>query len=164
MMHAGLVLAVEAPARRWLGNSRAWAATVLVNGTIMTLYLWHVTAMVLIVGLAHLLGGFGLGLRPGSPEWWFTRPVWFLSCSVLLFLFMAVFSRFEQSARSAATATLPIWQAVAGATGVGLGLAVLARKGIGAPGPLGIHIWVVLLTLVGAGLATGRLFRGRPPA
>lgn len=164
VMHAGLVLAVEAPARRWLRNSRPWAATVLVNGTIMTLYLWHVTAMVLIVGLAHLLGGFGLGFRPGSPEWWLTRPGWFLTCAALLFLFMAIFSRFEQSARSAATVALPIWQAVAGATCVGFGLAVLARKGIGAPGPVGIQIWMVLLTLLGAGLATGRLFRSNTPA
>jgi len=164
VMHAGLVLAAEAPARRWLRNSKPWAATVLVNGTIMTLYLWHVTAMVLIVGLAYLLDGFGLGLQPGSAAWWLTRPVWFLSCAALLFLFMAIFARFEQSARRATTAALPIWQAVAGATCVGLGLAVLARQGIGAPGPLGIRIWIVLLALLGAGLATGRLFRRHTPA
>jgi len=159
VMHVGLVLAVEAPARRWLQNSRPWAATVLVNGTIMTLYLWHVTAMVLIVGLANLLGGFGLGLRPGSAEWWFTRPVWFVVCAGLLAAFIAVFARFEQTARRGVSSALPTWQAVAGATCVGLGLGFLARNGIGAPGPLGIRIWFVLLALGGAGLATGRPLR-----
>ena len=56
----GLVLSVEAPVRRWLERVGPWTATVLVNGTIMTLYLWHVTALVLVVGAANLLGGVGL--------------------------------------------------------------------------------------------------------
>jgi len=164
VMHGGLVLALEAPARRWLRNTRAWAATVLVNGTIMTLYLWHVTAMVLIVGLANLLGGIGLGFRPASPEWWLTRPLWIFTCAVVLSLFVAVFGRFEQSDRGAGAAPLPAWQALAGATSVCVGLAALALGGIGAPGPTGIRIWIVLLTLVGAGLATGPPLRRVLPA
>jgi tetratricopeptide (TPR) repeat protein len=43
--------------RRWLRKIHPWAITVLVNGTIMTIYLWHVTAMCLIIGLAGMLGG-----------------------------------------------------------------------------------------------------------
>jgi len=56
--------------RRWLDGPRAWAATVLVNGTIMTVYLWHLTVLALLVGLAFLVGGFGLHFVPGSGQWW----------------------------------------------------------------------------------------------
>jgi hypothetical protein len=155
MLHAGLVLSVEAPARRWLRSVRLWAATVLVNGTIMTLYLWHATAMVLIIGLANLLGGLGLGFQPGSRDWWIARPPWILVCAALLAVFVVLFGRFEQSTRAGSAAALPTWRALVGAIGVCVGLAALALGGIGAPGPLGIRIWIVLLTLVGAGLATG---------
>jgi hypothetical protein len=159
MLHAGLVLSVEAPARRWLRSIRLWGATVLVNGTIMTLYLWHATAMVLIIGLANLLGGLGLGFQPGSRDWWITRPVWILTCAALLSVFVVLFGRFEQSARGGRAAALPTWRALVGAIGVCVGLAALALGGIGAPGPLGIRIWIVLLTLAGAGLATGARLR-----
>ena len=48
-LHGGLVLSLEERARRWLHGIRPWAATVLVNGSIMTLYLWHVSVLVLVV-------------------------------------------------------------------------------------------------------------------
>ena len=57
-----MVLALERPARRLLARRSAWTATVLVNGMIMTLYLWHMTAMLLALGVALALGGVGLGL------------------------------------------------------------------------------------------------------
>jgi fucose 4-O-acetylase-like acetyltransferase len=163
MMHAGLMLSMEAPARRFLRRIRPWTATVLVNGTIMTLYLWHVTAMVLLVGLANLLGGIGLGLQPGSTDWWVTRPVWILTCAGVLSLFVTIFGRFEQPPRAAGATPLPAWQPVVGATGVCVGLAALALGGIGAPGTLGIRIWIVALTLVGAALATGPALRRAAP-
>ena len=55
----GLLLAVEGPMRRMLSGIRIWAATVLINSMIMTLYLWHLTVMVIIVALAYLAGGVG---------------------------------------------------------------------------------------------------------
>ena len=48
----GLVLVVESPVRRWLQRRVPWAATILVNGMIMTVFLWHSTVMILLVGLA----------------------------------------------------------------------------------------------------------------
>lgn len=157
--HAGLLLAVAAPVRRWLVRARPWTATVLVNGTIMTLFLWHVTVMVLMIGLANLLGGVGLGLLPGSWSWWASRPIWIGTLAVVLSIFVALFGRFEQTARGSAAASLPAWRAIAGATGVGFGLAVLALKGIGAEGPLGIRIWTVAVALAGAALVLGSPLR-----
>ena len=36
----GLLLAFEAPMRRWLAHARVWTSTVLVNGLIMPIFLW----------------------------------------------------------------------------------------------------------------------------
>ncbi len=76
----GLLLSIESPMRRMLSGLRLWAATVLINSMIMTLYLWHVTVLVIIVALAYLAGGIGLGLEPGTLEWWISRPVWIAVC------------------------------------------------------------------------------------
>ncbi len=153
--HGGLLLAVEAPVRRWLGRLRPWAATILVNGTIMTLFLWHITVMVLVIGLLNLLGGFGLALEPGSWSWWASRPIWIATLAVVLSVFLAIFGRFEQAARVGTVPSLPAWRTIAGATGVCAGLAALALNGIGAAGPLGIRIWTVAVVLVGAVLVLG---------
>jgi hypothetical protein len=158
--HAGLVLALEAPARRWLQLARPWTATVLVNGTIMTLFLWHVTALVLVVGLSYWLGGIGLGLAPNSGAWWATRPLWMALLSVVLFPFVVVFGRFEQLARARSASAPPAWQSVAGAIAVCGGLAVLALGGIGAPGVLGIRTGALLLTFAGAALVAGARLPG----
>ena len=42
-----------------LAKTRNWAATILINGRIMTLYLWHLTAMVALIGGSLLLDGLG---------------------------------------------------------------------------------------------------------
>jgi hypothetical protein len=161
VFQAGLVLSLEAPARRWLQGSRSWTTTVLVNGTIMTLYLWHVTVMSLIVGLLNLLGGIGLGVQPNTASWWSSRPLWIAFLGAILLIFIALFGRFEQSARGGASTALPGWRAVAGASGVCAGLAILALNGIGSDGPLGIRYEAVLLALVGAALVLGVPFRPR---
>ncbi len=148
--HGGLLLALEGPVRRWLSRPWPWTATVWVNGTIMTLYLWHMTVMVLIIGLATLLGRIGLGLAPGSGSWWALRPVWLAVMGGVLLLFVSIFGRFEQIAKGGASAPLAAWRAILGATLMCPGLAFLALTGIGAEGTLGIRLEVVLVVLVGA--------------
>jgi fucose 4-O-acetylase-like acetyltransferase len=129
-----------------------YVMVVLVNGTIMTLYLWHVTAMVLMIGLANLLGGAGLGFVPGTSSWWATRPIWIALLACALSVFVALFGRFEQTARAGAATPLAAWRGIIGAAGVCVGLTVLALNGIGAEGVLGIRIGSVLIALAGAAL------------
>jgi len=149
-LQGGLLLALESPIRRWLARLGPWTATVLVNGMIMTIYLWHLTVMVLIIGLGVLMGGMGLGLEPGSVAWWATRPVWMALLAAVLLPFIAMFGRFERAAGP--TRALPAWRSVSGAVLVCAGLALLALDGIGGTGPLGIGIWAALLPFVGAWL------------
>jgi hypothetical protein len=152
MFHAGLVLALEAPARRWLTALRPWAAAVLVNGTIMTLYLWHMTVLVLLVGLANLLGGLGMTLEPGSSPWWVARLPWIAVFACALLSFVALFGRFEQRGRVSAAQSPPAWRTAVGAAAVCAGIGSLARGGIGGAGPLGLRLWALALTLIGLAL------------
>lgn len=161
--HCGLVLSVEGPMRRWLRRLRPWTATVLVNGSIMTLYLWHSTVMVLMIGLANLLGGIGLVFMPGTGMWWASRPIWIIVLATVLLFLVPAFGRFEQAARSGAAVPLPVWRALAGAAAVCTGLAILALNGIGAGGTFGFRIGAVLLALGGVALILGLPIRQSTP-
>jgi hypothetical protein len=162
MLHGGLALSLEGPARRLLHRSRVWAATILVNGTIMSVYLWHMTAAILLIGLLNLLGGFGLHVVPDTQRWWITRPVWMAALAVVLTLFLAVFGRFERLGEPKAPIDLPLWRVVAGSVLVCGALALIAVGGIGGvpgQGLLGLRVWLVLAALTGAGLfGVGRPF------
>lgn len=150
--HAGILLSLERPARRWLMRLGPWTATILVNARIMTLYLWHLTVMVVIVGTAMLLGGIGLGPLPGTEAWWLTRPAWLIALLAVTWVFLAIFGRFERTAKKPLASRIPTWRAIIGAIMVSSGLALVAAGGIGDPGPLGVRLWVVLLTLTGIAL------------
>ena len=146
----GLVLVLEPLGRRILENVRAWTLVVLMNGMIMTVYLWHLTAMVLVVALAYWLG-VGLEVEPGSGAWWAWRPVWMGLSVLALMPFIAVFARFEQGTVPVAE-SVSRWRLLASVVLVSGGLALTAAGGIGSEGWTGVRLWVVLLPFVGAGL------------
>ncbi len=160
--HAGIALAMEAPARRLLERAALWTFTVFVNGVIMSLYLWHATVMILVVAIAELPGGIGLRFVPNSATWWASRPLWLLALGVVLAGFVAVFGRFEGPPRGGAAPT-PAWRSVPGALAVCVGLLGLAAAGIGSRGVFGVRIWPVLVALVGIlFVAGGRSSDGYP--
>jgi len=141
---AGLFLAFEPLARRWLRRLVPWTATVLINGMIMTVYLWHLTVMILLIGVLLKLDGFGLRLEPGSSVWWATRPLWMASLSVALFPFLALFGRFERPRAIEPGGEPALWRLLGGTLLVCAGLALLALAGI--------RVWVIALPFAGAGL------------
>jgi hypothetical protein len=149
----GLLLAIEAPMRRLLSGLRLWAATVLINSMIMTLYLWHLTVMVIVVALAYLAGGIGLGLEPGSSDWWLTRPLWIGFLFVVLLPVALLLAPLERRARSS---NLPIPAAarqIVGAALVCLGIALLAMYGFGDSPLAHLDIAAFLMVLAGAGMS-----------
>ena len=147
----GLLLAVETPMRRVLDGLRIWTATVLINSMIMTLYLWHITVMVILVSLLYLAGGFGLGIEPASTAWWLTRPVWIGVLYVCLLPIALALGPLERRARPA-DATIPsAARLVGGALLICLGVAVLALIGFGnSPLPF-LDIAAFALVVLGAG-------------
>jgi len=155
VMQGGLLLAVEAPARRWLAGRVVWTATVAVNANIMTLFIWHLTATTLVVLAAYLAGGIGLRLEPGGAEWWWTRLPWLLANAIALAPLVGVFGHFERPRASESPPT-PAWRNVVGALMTCAGLALLAGQGVGGYGRFGLNVWGLALTLAGVGLVASR--------
>ncbi|MCH8977748.1 MAG: acyltransferase [Armatimonadetes bacterium] len=156
----GLLLCLEAPMRRWLTRAGPWTATLLVNGMIMTIYLWHFTAAVLVIGLAWQLGNVGLTIDPATGAWWAARPVWLLAYFVVLVFLVLAFGRFERG--RAGAEPVAAWRQIVGAAMMCAGIALLARDGIVFSGWLVLQSWVFLLPVIGAGVAGILPFGKRP--
>jgi hypothetical protein len=160
VFQAGLILALEGPARRWLTRERAWTGVIMINGRIMTLYLWHMTAMVIVIGSLLLLDGYGLGLATASPEWWMTRPVWLAVLAVATLPFLLVFGRFERPDRDQRPAP-PLWQPVAAVAMSCIGLGLLAVNGVAdADGLNGLAVALPVLAVVVGGVGGARFREG----
>jgi hypothetical protein len=160
--HGGLVIAAEPPARRWLEQRWRWSASVLINSVIL-LYLWHTTMMVLLVALLEWPGGVGLALTPNSAVWWLTRPLWIAALAALVGVAIAAFGRFETPSPKRAVVLRPAWRSVAGASMLCGGLVWLGSVGIGAANPVGFHVGPVVVTLTGALLIVGAACCGGEP-
>ncbi len=127
----GFMLAIEQPMRRALDRVGLWTGTVLVNSMIMTVYLWHITVMIVFGGILYLGGGFGFGLEPGTGNWWLTRPVWIAVLTVLLVPLALLLSPFERRGPDKDSPAPPAVRQVPGAIMLCLGVALLAMYGFG---------------------------------
>jgi hypothetical protein len=116
---------------------------------IMTVYLWHLTAMVLAIGASLLVGGVGLGVEPSTSLWWATRPLWIAGLAVATLPFVALFGRIEQVKPLPVAARPGAPLAFGSAIAVSIGLAILAAAGIQGS-MLGISPIAVGLPLLGA--------------
>ena len=143
----GAVLVLRPVVDRWLARPRAWAAVVAANGMAMTLFLWHLTALV-IVTAAVLPAGLLPSPEAGSAAWWAWRPVWVVLLVLALVPLVALFARVEAApvGRSAVTT----WRAVGAAAAITVAMGLLARRGFAvAAMPAGLPL--VALGLLGAG-------------
>jgi hypothetical protein len=101
VLQVGLVLWARPALARWLQRRRVWRTVVAANGVAMTVFCWHMTALVLFL-LAYEAAGFTLATDP-TAAWWLARPVWIAGPAVVLAGLMAVFARFELPTRSRST-------------------------------------------------------------
>jgi hypothetical protein len=154
MFQAGVVLLVEPLGHRLVAGARAWAVVVVVNARIMTLYLWHVTAMVAVIGVSLLAGGWGLGVEPLTATWWLTRPAWYVALGIVTTGLVALLGRFESSDVDPRPAPA-WWRPLVAVVGVCAGLGALAVLGIA--GADGLHGWLLVVPLVS--LALGGVVR-----
>jgi hypothetical protein len=149
----GLLLALEEPMRRALNGLRLWTATVLINSMIMTVYLWHITVMVVFAALLYLAGGVGLGIEPGTSDWWWSRPVWIAILFVLLLPVALVLSPLERRGQPADAKIPAPARQITGALMICLGVALLALYGYGG-GPLPrLDLMSFSLVIVGSGIS-----------
>ena len=92
----GLVLFFRAPATKWLSGRGAWSAVVAANSMIMTVFLWHLTALLIAV---VVLTPLGLPQpKVGTALWWVWRPLWIAVLTAFLIPFVVALQRFERPA------------------------------------------------------------------
>jgi hypothetical protein len=164
MFQFGLLTALEAPARRLLERARLWRAVIAVSAVIMTLYLWHLTAMVGVIGAQIGLDGFGLRVTVNTPGWWATRPIFLAVLMVVTGMFLAVFRKFERPQVDTRPEP-PAWRPIVGTVLLCGGLGNLASSGIVDEGAVSIvtlglpFVGVFLGGVIGAGAYARRVKR-----
>jgi hypothetical protein len=149
----GLLLSLEKPMRRVLNGLRLWTATVLINSMIMTVFLWHITVMVVFVALLYLADGLGLGLEPGTADWWLSRPIFIAILFVLLLPVALLLSPLERRAGSADSTVPMAARQVVGAMMLCLGVALLAKFGYDGSPTSRIDLAAFALVIIGAGVS-----------
>jgi hypothetical protein len=89
----GLVLLLRDPMSRWLERRRPWKVVVSVNAVAMSVFSWHMTALVGALGIYQLVG-VDLGTEP-TLGWWLQRPLFVVLPGAFLAGLIALFARFE---------------------------------------------------------------------
>ncbi|SCG15416.1 Acyltransferase family protein [Micromonospora echinofusca] len=90
----GLILLLRDPAERWLRRPRPWQVVIAVNAVVLTVFLWHLSAAILLVGALDAAGV--LPTPPvGSAAWLAWRVPWVLMLTVVLAALVAVFGPVE---------------------------------------------------------------------
>lgn len=94
VLQLGLALLAHPLLARWAERRAVWKAVVGMNGVAMTVFCWHMTALVVI-----LLAWDGLGgPLPDEPTglWWALRPVWLVLPGLALVPLVMAFRRVER--------------------------------------------------------------------
>ncbi len=156
----GLALAFRGPAERLLDRPKVWGTVVVTGSFTMTLYLWHMTAMV-AVAAALIPTGVWPTRETIDATWWWQRPLWWLACTVVVALLLPLFGRYEhagapRSRPSRIRATIGVSMTTAG-------LGLLVFGGLHRPGTATGIPWVPLgMVVVGFG-ALGVLRKPQRP-
>ncbi|MQB01018.1 MAG: acyltransferase family protein [Actinobacteria bacterium] len=92
----GLAMAFRPKGCKLLERPGAWKAVVIGNSMIMTMFLWHLTAL---FAASVILLPAGLPQPDaGTAVWWLLRPVWLVVLVTILAVLVAIFGRFERAA------------------------------------------------------------------
>jgi fucose 4-O-acetylase-like acetyltransferase len=89
----GLAVLLRGPMTRLLARPRVWGAVVVAGAVAMTAFLWHLTALMVVMLGARLVGA-DLP-EPGTATWWLTRPLWVVVLVLPTLLLVRVMRRFD---------------------------------------------------------------------
>ena len=90
----GIAMLLRPAMTRWLAKPRLWKGVIVINSSIMTLFLWHISALVLTIAVLIQVGFPQAEF--GSGQWWLLRPLWFGLAALVLVGLVWVFGRFER--------------------------------------------------------------------
>lgn len=156
----GLALLLRDHGNRWLQRPGLWMIVVAVNSVIMTIFLWHMTAVV-IATVALYPTGLLPQPPPGSAGWLLLRLPWLAFLVVILTVLVAVFGRVEtRTGPRPNTAQVPSGALRRAATITGSAAVVAGLLGTAIASPGGAPAPMLLLYLAGAALL--RIIRNRP--
>lgn len=91
---ASLVALARPALARWCARERNWMLVIAANSMIMTIFLWHLPA--LVAGAGVLLGIGKLDVEPATLTWWLWRPAWYVLLLGFLVPLVVLLRRFEQ--------------------------------------------------------------------
>jgi hypothetical protein len=171
----GVAFVLAPVAERWLRHRRPWTAVVAVNAVILTVFLWHVTAAILLIGALNAVDLLPTP-RVDTAAWWLWRVPWLAALLLVLAALVAVFGPVEtrtphragsRSGRLPApvSAVLDRPLVSAGLTVLGYAAAVYGlldnnTAARDSPEPLGLPTAALVAYLAGAGVL--RLLRSVP--
>jgi hypothetical protein len=96
---SGLAVLLRPVMGRVLARPRAWKSVVTAAPFAMTAFLWHLTALMLVLLALRTVGV----VQPpvASLAWWLTRPLLFVVLALVTAVFVLVFVRFDRGPRTA---------------------------------------------------------------
>ncbi|WP_030491173.1 acyltransferase family protein [Micromonospora chokoriensis] len=154
----GVILLLRGPAERLLRRTGPWQLVIGVNLVVLTVFLWHLTAAILLIGLLDAIGTLPTP-AVDSAAWWAWRVPWLLLLSAVLAVLVAIFGPVEarsgrhRTGRRAGRGT-PTRMALAVAAYAAVVAALLLNSTTGqqAPEPLGTPVPALVAYLAGAGV------------
>ncbi|MET8121002.1 acyltransferase [Micromonospora sp. NPDC005291] len=154
----GLILLLRGPAERLLRRTGPWQLVIGVNLVVLTIFLWHLTAAILLIGLLDTTGTLPTPAA-GSGAWWAWRVPWLLLLAAVLAVLVAIFgpvearsARHRTARRAGRGATTRAALTGAGYTAVVVALLINSATTKRAPEPLGTPVAALLVYLAGAGV------------
>ena len=158
-----IAVTLRARATHWLRRPLVWATVAVLGSRLMTVFLWHQTAMLLVATFV-----VWTDLWPAASavdgRWLAQRPVWVAACAVVLVPLVVALGRFERSAPppdSVLPATPAAVATAAAVLAVSASLGWLIVDGLTDPdGPLRLPAGPLLGVVAGMA-ALGVIGRGR---
>lgn len=151
----GMVLLARPLIRSLVRRPRAARVLTWIGARSMSLYLWHMSAMITVAGVWTI--GFGYSTpTPGSLAWFAVLPLWIGSCAAVLFGLLRLFGRFEANCPGPLALQPPTPQIVLGTILVAVGTLGIAANGFTPGGSLvstGAAEWAAVVL---GGLVTAR--------
>ncbi len=156
----GIVAALRGPAERWLARPAVWAKVAIGGSVAMTVYLWHMTALVLLVALTHPFGLWPVTAQVDG-SWWALRPLWIGLLALVLALLVRLFARFERTGPPRSRPSRV--RAMVGLAATVLGMGLLVAGGLIDPTGRLTAVPLLPLGLFVGGLGALGVLRADPP-
>lgn len=96
LVQIGIILATAPAMARLMERRKHWRRVVAISGFMMTIYVWHLTALSLVLAVGIFsFNGVAFSMEPGTVAWWLSRPVFYAVLIIVTAGLVAAFGIFE---------------------------------------------------------------------